>query len=147
VTIASATAAVRELDQEEARLKALVIRLVGETDQAKKQLEEVQVARKVMQRIHGQPDQPRPDATSSPSDDEQPTRVTIKEAALKALEAVYPKGFQKAGIEAWVQENLGFEINSASLSVMLARLRDDDGAVQNQGNIWLFVPPKQRRAA
>ncbi len=142
-------AAIQELDKEEARLKALLIRLTEETGLARRQLEEIQVARRVWQRIHKQVDEPAEPTTSGTEaeeeDEEQP--LTIKDAILRALQAVHPRGFQKAGIETWIEENLKRKINSASLSVMLARLRDKDRAIQNHGNVWFFVPPESRKAA
>jgi hypothetical protein len=159
-------AALKELDLEEVRLTALIGRLEDEIVRARTELQEIQVARRVLQRLNEQVAQPETATVSSANissepavesdgepgftlDDERtpPGRPTIKEAALKALESAYPKGFQKSGIETWIRANLGFTVNYASLSVMLARLRDDDHAIQNQGNAWFYVPKDKRQAA
>jgi len=143
--------AAKALDDEEARLKAVIGRLVDDTAKARRELEEIQVARKVMQRIQVQHEQQPQIATSGskePEAEDAPEGITtIKEAVSRALKAVYPHGLQKAGIEAWIKDHLNREINSASLSVMLARLRDDDNAIRNDGNVWFYIPVRDRKAA
>jgi hypothetical protein len=155
----NAALAKSDLDREEARIKQLLARLEVETTQARQQLNDVLVARKVMERIHGEPAKPAvaPASGSPPVEEkteaepekETPKQegLTIKEAALRALKSAYPKGYQKLGVSYWIKKNLHQTVNSASLSVMLARLRDDDGTARNDGNIWFFVPEKDRKPA
>lgn len=143
------------LDKEEARITQLLARLDDEIAKARLQLEEVQIARKVFERIHGEPAKPDDHTTSGGAPAENPApepatpseALTIKDAALRALKSAHPKGYQKAGVEYWIEKNLKQKVNSASLSVMLGRLRDDDGSARNNGNIWFYVPEKDRKPA
>jgi hypothetical protein len=165
--LAKPTGALIELDREETRLTGVVDRLEAELVQARGQLEEVQVARKVFQRINEQGGQPGTPTVSSADifsaakvdadtdvgadgeleEEHGDGRPTIKQAALMALKAAYPKGYQKSGIETWIREKLDLTVNYGTLSVMLARLRDDDHAIENHGNAWFFVPENKRQAA
>ena len=141
--------ALHEIDREEDRLNALIQRLEGEIAEARALLQDAQIARKFFERMPSARTDAPTNGHEPPNDVEEEKEgkaaVTIKEAALKALRSAYPKGYEKSGIEMWIKKNLGQEVNSGSLSVMLARLRDRDGAVRNAGNVWVFVPEKERK--
>ncbi len=135
--------------QEKQRLRALIVELEKNLGQARKDLADIQAYERVRERVYGnQKHGPQPKPSPKPSHPPPKTAPgTVKEHLLDALQAAHPKGLQNGDIRHHAKEKYGVDLNTGSVSVMLMRLRDDDHAARNEGIVWFWVPPAEKKAA